>query len=81
MSLIKHSVGDWRLYLNSHRSGVTSCINTIRSGIIDESELDKLSNFCQIALSLMSRSGSLEWQRSQRDAELADYLKQLPEPP
>ena len=57
-----------------YRSGAANAINQINSGIVNEADLDKLENFCRIALRLQGKVTQFVWESAKRDAEIASYL-------
>jgi hypothetical protein len=50
-------------------------MTSIRHGMVDEEELEKLQNFLHFALALMQLSGPQKWTQAKFNAELMDYLK------
>jgi hypothetical protein len=66
---------DWEAVVNGNRIGVMGVMTSIRNGMVDEEELEKLQNFLQFALALMQLSGPQKWTQAKFNAELMDYLK------
>ena len=63
----------------AYRLGVTRALEDIRRGVIDETDLDKLSNFCMVSLALMAKVNKATWRNAENNADLADYLYQVAE--
>jgi hypothetical protein len=71
---VKYKTPDWKNEVETYRLGVNKCLLAIRSGTVDENNLDALSNFCQYSLALMVISGSGKWDQAKDKAELASFL-------
>jgi hypothetical protein len=67
---------EWEAVINGNRIGVAQVLESIRNGVVDEEELEKLHNFVQFALALMQLSGPQKWTQAKFNAELMDYLKE-----
>jgi len=65
----------WRAQVDATRTGMMKAIRSIRSGEIDEAEVDKLQNFCLFALALMQAEGSKKWALAKMNAELMSLMK------
>jgi len=65
----------WRAQVDATRMGMMKAIRSIRSGEIDEAEVDKLQNFCLFALALMQAEGSKKWALAKMNAELMSLMK------
>ena len=50
-------------------------LRDIRSGHVNEHDLDMLQNFIQFALALMQAEGSKKWELAKMNAELMNYMK------
>ena len=50
-------------------------LRDIRSGYVNEHDLDMLQNFIQFALALMQAEGSKKWELAKMNAELMNYMK------
>lgn len=50
-------------------------LRDIRSGHVNEHDLDMLQNFIQFALALMQAEGSKKWELAKLNAELMSYMK------
>jgi myosin heavy subunit len=60
---------------STYRRRVQDALKDIREGSIEERELDKLHNFCMVALMLMTKVNQATWRSAERMAELADLLQ------
>lgn len=67
---------DWQAVINGNRIGVMQVINSIKSGTVDEEELEKLQNFAQFSLALMQLCGPKKWMQAKMNAEMMNYLKE-----
>ena len=67
---------DWEAVINGNRIGVMQVIESIKSGTVDEEELEKLQNFAQFALALMQLCGPKKWMQAKMNAEMMNYLKE-----
>lgn len=50
-------------------------LRDIRSGQVNEEDLDMLQNFIQFSLALMQAEGSKKWELAKMNAELMNYMK------
>ena len=66
---------DWEAVINGNRIGISKVFESIRSGEVDELELEKLQNFVQFSLALMQLSGPDKWARAKMNAEMMNYMK------
>jgi hypothetical protein len=66
---------DWESVINGNRIGISKVFESIRSGEVDELELEKLQNFVQFSLALMQLSGPDKWARAKMNAEMMNYMK------
>jgi len=66
---------DWEAVINGNRIGISKVFDSIRSGEVDELELEKLQNFVQFSLALMQLSGPDKWARAKMNAEMMNYMK------
>jgi hypothetical protein len=66
---------DWEAVVNGNRIGVMQVLESIRNGVVDEEELEKLQNFLQFSLALMQMAGPQKWTQAKFNAELMGYLK------
>jgi len=66
---------DWEATINGNRIGISKVFESIRSGEVDELELEKLQNFVQFSLALMQLSGPDKWARAKMNAEMMNYMK------
>lgn len=66
---------DWQAVINGNRIGISKVFESIRSGEVDELELEKLQNFVQFSLALMQLSGPDKWARAKMNAEMMNYMK------
>jgi hypothetical protein len=66
---------DWEAVINGNRIGISKVFESIRSGEVDELELEKLQNFVQFSLALMQLSGPDKWARAKLNAEMMNYMK------
>ena len=67
---------DWEAVVNGNRIGVTQVMDSIRNGVVDEEELEKLYNFVQFSLALMQLAGPDKWAQAKMNAEMMSYLKE-----
>jgi len=68
---------DWQAVIDGNRIGIAKVFESIRSGEVDEIELEKLQNFVQFSLALMQLSGSTKWARAKMNAEMMNYIKSI----
>jgi len=68
---------DWQAVIDGNRIGIAKVFESIRSGEVDEIELEKLQNFVQFALALMQLSGPDKWARAKMNAEMMNYIKSI----
>lgn len=68
---------EWAELRIHYRKNVNRVLNNIREGTISELDLDKLHNFCQDSLMLMSKVPMAAWRKAEKDAELAGLLKEI----
>jgi len=68
---------DWQAVIDGNRIGIAKVFESIRSGEVDELELEKLQNFVQFSLALMQLSGSTKWARAKMNAEMMNYIKSI----
>lgn len=61
---------------STYRRRVQNALANIRDGGIQEQDLDKLHNFCMVALMLMTKVNRATWRSAERMAELADLLQE-----
>ena len=61
---------------STYRRRVQDALKDIRNGSIEERELDKLHNFCMVALMLMTKVNKATWRNAEKMAELADLLQE-----
>ena len=66
---------DWQAIIDGNRIGISKVFESIRSGEVDELELEKLNNFVQFSLALMQLSGPDKWARAKLNAEIMNYMK------
>lgn len=57
-------------YVQTYRRNVMATISAVRNGVIDEIELDKLQNFCQMSLKMMEKTSLLQLRSIWRDTEI-----------
>jgi hypothetical protein len=67
---------DWQAIINGNRIGITKVFESIKNGVVDEEELEKLQNFVQFSLALMQLSGPNKWAQAKMNAEMMNYLKE-----
>jgi hypothetical protein len=68
---------DWQAVIDGNRIGIAKVFESIRSGEVDEIELEKLQNFVQFSLALMQLSGPDKWARAKMNAEMMNYIKSI----
>ena len=66
---------DWEAIINGNRIGIAKVFESIKNGVVDEEELEKLQNFVQFSLALMQLSGPTKWAQAKMNAEMMNYLK------
>ena len=69
------SRSDWAAIRLTYRRRVFATINKIEDGSVSQSDVDKLRNFCAVALMLMGKVQEPVWRKAERDAELAAWLR------
>jgi len=67
---------DWEAVINGNRIGIHQVFESIKTGQVDEQELEKLQNFVQFSLALMQLSGPQKWAQAKMNAEMMNYLKE-----
>lgn len=65
----------WQRIRLIYRRRVFSTIGKIENGSVSQDELDKLRNFCAVALMLMGKVQEPLWRKAEREAELAAWLR------
>jgi hypothetical protein len=68
---------DWQAIIDGNRIGIAKVFESIRSGEVDDIELEKLQNFVQFSLALMQLSGPDKWARAKMNAEMMNYIKSI----
>lgn len=68
---------DWANTRLIYRQKVGAVLDAIDSGRVDESDLNKLRNFCMTCLMLMGKVQEPVWRKSERDADIAGLLREL----
>ncbi len=68
---------EWEAKVNGARIGSMAAFKSIRGGLIEEEQLDKLQNLMQFSLALMQICGPEKWAQAKFNAELMDYLKEI----
>ena len=63
----------WRTKVAHTRKEAMRTIRNIRSGDVNEEDLDKLQNFVQFSLALMLMEGDKKWARAKVNAEIMSY--------
>lgn len=66
---------DWQAVIAGNRIGIANVMESIKTGAVDELELEKLHNFVQFSLALMQLSGPQKWAQAKMNAEMMNYLK------
>lgn len=64
----------WDKHVNFLRFHVMRTIRSIRAGEVDETDLDKLSNYVLQSLALAERAGEKAWKAAQLRAEYISLL-------
>lgn len=65
----------WQAQVDAVRTGIMQVMRDIRTGTVDELDLDKLQNFCLFSLALMQAEGPRKWARAKVNAELMSLMK------
>lgn len=63
----------WRAKVSHTRKEAMRTIRDIRSGTVNEDDLDMLQNFVQFSLALMQMEGEKKWARAKVNAEIMSY--------
>ncbi len=66
---------EWQATVDHTRSEAMRTINDIRSGVVNEEDIDKMQNFILFALALMLMEGDKKWARAKLNAEIMSFLK------
>ena len=61
-------------YMQTYRQNVMRVLRDIRQGNVNEEDLDKLQNFCQMSLALMNVVPMTDIQAAWRNAEMMAYM-------
>jgi hypothetical protein len=64
---------DHRKYIKNYRNNVVRVLNSIRSGAVSEDDMDRLHNFCQMALALMETAPMAQIEKAWQHAELMSF--------
>ena len=71
-----HALNDrWAQVRLNYKKKIFKTLNNIRDGTVSEEDLDKLNNFCAVALILMGKVQEPVWRKAERDAEIKAWLK------
>ncbi len=65
----------WQNTVDHTRREAMRTIEDIRQGVVNEEDIDKLSNFVQFSLALMLMEGDKKWARAKMNAELMSLMK------
>jgi len=76
MPKIKRADFDWQAVIDGNRIGIAGVFDSIKKGVVDEQELEKLQNFVQFSLALMQLCGPNKWAQAKMNAEMMNYLKE-----
>lgn len=76
MAKLKRADFDWQAVIDGNRIGIASVFDSIKNGVVDEQELEKLQNFVQFSLALMQLCGPNKWAQAKMNAEMMNYLKE-----
>lgn len=57
-----------------YRREIRRVIDDIGQGKVADVDLDKLNNFCMVALTLMGKVPEAVWRRAERDAEIRGWI-------
>lgn len=66
---------EWQATVDHTRSEAMRTINDIRSGVVNEEDIDKMQNFILFALALMLMEGDKKWARAKLNAEIMSFIK------
>jgi hypothetical protein len=66
---------NWQALRLTYRRRVFAALSKIESGAVDQTEFEKLRNFCAVSLMLMSKVPEAVWRKAETDAELAAWLR------
>ena len=65
----------WQNTVDHTRREAMRTIEDIRQGVVNEEDIDKLSNFVQFPLALMLMEGDKKWARAKMNAELMNLMR------
>ena len=63
--------------MQANRAGVTRVLNAVRDGTVDELDLERLNNFCMIALMMQKKLGEVKYREAARAAEIASLFREV----
>jgi len=66
----------WQGTVDHTRKEAMRTIADIRRGVVNEEDVDKLSNFVQFSLALMLMEGDKKWARAKINAELMNLMRE-----
>jgi len=66
----------WQATVDHTRKEAMRTIADIRRGVVNEEDVDKLSNFVQFSLALMLMEGDKKWARAKINAELMNLMRE-----
>jgi len=61
---------EWQATVDHTRNEAMRTIRDIRSGVVNEEDVDKMQNFILFALALMLMEGDKKWARAKLNAEI-----------
>lgn len=65
---------DHKKYVNLYRHHTMRVIKDVRRGVVNETDMDKLQNFVQMALALMDRSTVQDIDKAWRNSEAMSFI-------
>jgi len=65
---------EWQATVDHTRNEAMRTIRDIRSGVVNEEDIDKMQNFILFALALMLMEGDKKWARAKLNAEIMSFL-------
>lgn len=67
----------WDEVMRANRLGVVRVLNAVTAGTVDELDLERLNNFCMIALIMQKKLGEVKYREAARAAEIASLFREV----
>ncbi len=67
----------WDDVMKANRAGVVRVLDAVRAGTVDELDLERLNNFCMIALMMQKKLGEVKYREAARTAEIASLFREV----